>query len=196
MQLADSARTATARELARRECSNLVVRLWEKRTHLPVGAPLSPFADFLEHFVKEKPSQFYPIEVTTEPKTWVQALPTLRGLLEQELSLWRDAALASQPHAAARRAIENLEQELDPDEARILRSISDGSNRMGLLVNAVFGCPLTATPVPNTNKERIRVIRKATSELALQRMKLLDSLFKPSIKVKKRSKRRKGVTRK
>src|ERR1700736_2778144 len=58
MERGERARTASERERARANCTDLIVRLWEKRAQLPAGAPLGPFADFLEHFVKQKSFSF------------------------------------------------------------------------------------------------------------------------------------------
>src|SRR5260370_9569443 len=86
MERAENARTAAGRELAKADCANLILRLWEKRAQLPPGAPLSPFADFLEHFFKEEPFSFPSLaDPRAEPKTWGKAPPEVLALPQDEI---------------------------------------------------------------------------------------------------------------
>jgi hypothetical protein len=176
MEQAEKGRTVGARENAKTACSNLILCLWEKRAHLPYGAPLAPFADFLEHFVQEEQSWFSATQVTQEPKTWSQALPVAKRLLEHELGLWRDAALAAQPHAKARKLIRKLKTDLDPDESRILQSLADAGPRYEQIVTRMFGDSPAKPRPPRTAVERETAFRNAISNAALQRVKLLQSI--------------------
>lgn len=76
--------------------------------------------------------------MTATPKTWPQALRVAKRLLDHELQLWREAALAAQPHGKAKKLIENLNLKLAPDEARILQTIADAGPRYQQLLR-LFG---------------------------------------------------------
>ncbi len=192
MERADKGRTAALREGAKSACSDLILRLWEKRAHLPSGAPLASFADFLQHFVEQEPSWFAAIHVTPERKSWPQSLPVVKHLLEHELTLWREAALAAQPHDKARSLVRKLDTELDPEEARILRSLADAGPRYGRMLAHMFGDSPDKQPLLSTDIEREAAFRKAIANVALQRMTLLESVVKrPRRNVRKRATKRK-----
>jgi hypothetical protein len=176
MACAEKARTAAARESAKAACTDLILRLWDKRSHLPSGAPLAPFADFLENFLEKEPVWFSPTEATAKPKTWPQALRVAKRLLEDELQLWRDAALAAQPHRKARRILRALGDELGEDEARVLNSLAAAHLRYGAFIARMLGNSENKAGSNTTRAEREAAFRTAIAKVALQRARLLTSI--------------------
>jgi hypothetical protein len=177
MHRAETVRKHADREAARRECADLILRLWEKRCHLPAGAPLAPFADFLENFLKESDAWHWQTEIEDKSRTWAQALPELRILLDREMHAWREAALAAQPRGKAREVLRELGDLLEPEEARTLRGLAESTTPAEILRRAMFGDPPGTPPAPRTKAERAKVLRDKIAALTRQRMLLLETVL-------------------
>ena len=191
MHRAETARKTADRESARAACADLILRLWEKRACLPTDAPLASFADFLENFVKEPNAWDWRSEISDKPRTWAEALPELRLLLEREMSLWREAALAAQPHGKAKELLDDLGSQCEPEETRILRSLAGAAKHMEKLRAQMIGDMLGTPPAPRTRAEQEQTFRDAIARLAQQRETLLECIFQPKKrKPQKRLKRR------
>ena len=174
MQRAKTAPKGKRRETAKAECAEAILQLWLNRAHLPAGAPLAPFADFLERFMKE--ADHYPsLEIKHQPKTWTQALPRILSLLDRELLLWRDAALAEQPLDAAQQAVQSVGQELDSEEARVLQLLADARNRAQMALIA-SGQAVDRSGVL-TPAKRNRAFVKAMKKLNQDRAVLLAAVM-------------------
>lgn len=96
MQRAEQAEDEADRESVKQECSELILKIWERRSHLPYGRPLAEVAEFLKKFTTDPPPAYLN---KTEPseRTWVGILPILEALQEREDRVCRDAALADIP---------------------------------------------------------------------------------------------------
>ena len=57
IERAEQATTDADRELARRECADLIIRLWEHRSERSYARPLAHIREFLEKFTLERSSK-------------------------------------------------------------------------------------------------------------------------------------------
>lgn len=66
MESAASAPEGAEGESARRECVDLILRLWERRQRWPLSAPLKNVADQLEELLRPKPRFLHATSQTTD----------------------------------------------------------------------------------------------------------------------------------
>lgn len=94
MDRADRSQTAEEREVAERECTDLIMRLWAQRASRTHARPLAEIAAFLEQLVSlDQPQHFNRRSDETET-TWLGILPRLTYLQRREEEVCKAAALA------------------------------------------------------------------------------------------------------
>ncbi len=55
MERAEQAETEAEQEAAKRECTNVIIKLWEHRTKFPFKPPLADIAKFLKNLISNPP---------------------------------------------------------------------------------------------------------------------------------------------
>jgi predicted Zn-dependent protease with MMP-like domain len=123
MQRAEQAETQADCEIAQKECSELILKIWDRRSTLLDNRPLAEIADFLETFTGDSPTTYH-TKTESDEKTWLSILPILNALQEREDKVCRDAAIADIPRAILEQEHEWLTQDSDaisPEEARTIK---------------------------------------------------------------------------
>jgi chorismate-pyruvate lyase len=58
IERAEHTQAETDKEAAKNECTDLILKLWERRYNWPHGQPLAEIAEFLEKFASESVSPY------------------------------------------------------------------------------------------------------------------------------------------
>ena len=177
MQCAEQAETQAEREFAKQECSELILKIWERRDALPYGRPLAEVAEFLRKFTSSPP-RFYRRITEPEEKTWDSILPILEALQEREDDVCRDAAIADLSAEAIEKEKEWLTEhpeDLSTEESDTIEwlverydRLSGDSYRLDLIPAANFA----SLPA----QERTKLVHKALSTIETERKDLLMSI--------------------
>lgn len=169
MESAASAPEDAAGESMRRECVDLILRLWERRQHWPLSAPLKDAADHLEELLRPKPRFLHAI-----PQVSAQFLDLLRGLEElhhRETQVCLMAWAAGLDLSKTRAYLHDHSEHLDDDERRTSQHLIELQDLMLGSVAQLDGepCPDFATlPKPEQTKivcTRLRAIAKSRTQL-------------------------------
>jgi hypothetical protein len=121
MECAEQAQIEEDKEAARRECTNLIMRLWERRSYWPHGRPLAEVAEFLEKLISAPVSSTYNrMESKSSEHTWIGIFPLLLRLQEREQRLCRDAALADISLEKEREWLAEHGEEISTEERQII----------------------------------------------------------------------------
>lgn len=174
IERAEQATTDADRELARRECADLIIRLWEHRSERSYARPLAHIRGFLEKFTLER-SSYQSRSAQAKEHTWLDVLPHIEQLAERERLIYRDAAIAGVSIEQEREWLEEHKDDLSDDEqqvTKIIIELYDG------LRNEYYR--LDDTPIPNfaglSPKERTTQAIIALDQINRERQSLIDAL--------------------
>jgi hypothetical protein len=120
MEGAEQAETEAEREAAKRECTNVIIRLWEHRAKFPFKPPLADIAKFLKNLTSD-PSPSHWEKPKPPDGTWDSILPHLEKLQEREYRICRNAAIAETSLEEEREWLEEHPQEMSDDECEIIK---------------------------------------------------------------------------
>jgi hypothetical protein len=177
MQQAEQAETQVEKESAKKECSELILRIWERRASLPYGRPLAEVAEFLKKFTSNRP-RFDRQRTEPDAKTWDSILPILEALQVREDNVCRDAAIADLSVEAIEKEREWLTEhpeDLSTEESDTIEwlverydQLSGNNYRLDLIPAANFAS-LSA-------QERTKLVHEALSTIETKRKDLLMSI--------------------
>lgn len=122
----EKARTKAARSAAANECSELIVRLWEKRSAWPQGWPPPSAASVLEKLADLDKSTYWRYEADIEVQdanSWLETFPLIQRVQKAEVEIWREAALAEIDMEDARQWLNEHRKQMEADERRTLEDI-------------------------------------------------------------------------
>lgn len=123
---ADALPDGAEKETAEREAADLIIRLWEKRTHWLYASPLAGIADFLAQLVESDGHRRHS-EQQSEPETdeskWTAILSRVIELNTREMKVCRYAALAEHNLDKEREWLENHRENLSEDEISITETL-------------------------------------------------------------------------
>ncbi len=116
MQNAETGSDA-ARQEAKRECTDLIFRLWEHRAVMLPGRPLGEIIEAFEALTEN--SRSAPRRSKSSSHTWQNTLGELREIHSQELDIWRKAAFSSIAPKAAQKWLRQQAIPLSSEEKRL-----------------------------------------------------------------------------
>jgi hypothetical protein len=177
MQKAEQSEAEAEQEVAKQECSELILKIWERRSHLPYGRPLAEVAEFLKKFTGDPPPAYL---TKTEPseKTWVSILSMLKALQEREDRVCRDAAIADIPKETLEKEHEWLTEhpkDISLEESRTIQWLWERYEQMSkehYSLDEVKAANFANLPA----EERTKLIREALALIEADRKKLLMSI--------------------
>lgn len=132
MDRAENAPSGEERETARSECSDLILKLWEKRMEWPHGGPLKWVLPALRKLTIEPPTAY--AWGRNEPEfdgSWSGLLPHIKQLQARESRVCLFACFADIPKEAtdnARQWLGEMAQELSEEERDTLQMLVDWSD--------------------------------------------------------------------
>jgi hypothetical protein len=174
IERAEHTSTDEERDLARRECSDLIIRLWERRTQWPYGRPLGEVAEFLENLINE-PSRYNQTPQESDKHTWVGSLLRLLSLLEREEAVCRNAAIAELNLEKEREWLSQHSEDLSAEEVKIIERLLDLRKRLDEAYH-----PLDNTHIPNFTslpaEERTRHVIEALNSINAKRQVILSAI--------------------
>lgn len=178
MDRAERARAGAEREAARRECSDLIIRLWERRSHWPYGRPLGEVAGLLKNLISDGTnyeSRYEDSEVKIDPQSWLGILPRLRQLQYREEEMCRKAAIADFDFEADHKWLSQHGQDLSEEEREIMEYLIRERERMD---GQYF--ELDKTRAPNFASlfpaKRAQLVHEALKKIEEERQKLIASV--------------------
>lgn len=120
MERAEQAETEAEREAAKRECTDVIIRLWEHRAKFPFKPPLADIAKFLKNLTSD-PSPSHWEKPEPPDGTWNSILPHLEKLQEREYRICHNMAVAETSLEEEREWLEEHPQEMSDDECEIIK---------------------------------------------------------------------------
>jgi len=170
MEHADSAPDGTAGETDRRECVDLILRLWDRRQTWPLSAPLKDVADRLDELLAPKPRFFHASTKTSDP--FRDLLHGLEELHHKEIQVCLAAWVAGLNLSKDREYLQNHLEHLDEHEHQIIQRLVEIQDLM-LSPEAHLGgeiCPNFATL---SKAEQGKIVRARLRAVAKSRTLLL-----------------------
>jgi hypothetical protein len=177
MQKAEQAETLAEQESAKQECSELILRIWQRRAVLPYGRPLAEVAEFLRKFTSSPP-RFDRQRTELEEQTWNSILSILETLQIREDNVCRDAAIADLSVDTIEKEREWLKEhpeDLSPEESDTIELLEKWYDRLS-------GDSYSLDRIPAANfaslpaQERTKLVHEALSKIETERKDLLMSI--------------------
>ena len=169
MECAASAPAGAEREADRRECVDLILRLWERRHAWPLSAPLKGIAERLDELLAPMPRFLYSTMRTSNP--YLDLLHGLNELHHKETHICLAAWIVSLNLSKDREFLQNHSEHLDEDERRVIQRLVKIQDLM-LRPEAHLGdepCPNFATfskaQQGKIVRGRLRAIGKSRTQL-------------------------------
>lgn len=160
------------REEARRECTDLILRVWSRRSGWPYGQPLAKLASALEKLAAE-PHPYNRRPPKPEEQSWTGVFPFLDDIHQREQQVHRDAALAEHSPAEPKLWLEEHEDDMAEEEADTLSSLVQMIERTR---NEHFY--LGDKPAPHfgalSEEERTKLTLEALNEIDNERQRLRE----------------------
>lgn len=169
MECAASAPAGATGETDRRECVDLILRLWERRQAWPLSAPLKDVADRLDELLAPSPYFFH--ATTKTSNSFLDLLHGLEKLHHRETQICLAAWVAGLNLSKDREFLLGYSEHLDDDELRITQRLVEIQDFM-LSPEAHLGgepCPNFATlskvDQGKIVRTRLRAIAKSRTQL-------------------------------
>lgn len=121
IEKAESAPDGEAGEVARRECMELILKLWERRHSWPLSAPLKDIAGRLDELLNPKPKFFFRSETISDPI--LDLMHNLEDLHAKEMHICMMSYIASLNLEKDREYLKDHVEHLDDDERNIIRRL-------------------------------------------------------------------------
>lgn len=170
MECADSAPEGTTGDADRRECVDLILRLWEHRQTWPLSAPLKDVADRLDELFAPKPRFFHATTKTSNP--FLDLLHGLEKLHHQETQICLAAWIAGLNLSKDREFLHNHSEHLDDDELRITQRLVEIQDFM-LSPEAHLGNEPCLNFATLSKVEQGKIVRARLRAIAKSRTQLL-----------------------
>lgn len=165
MEKAESAPEGEERERARRECIELILKLWERRHSWPLSAPLKDIAGRLEELLHPRPKFFRRTDRESDP--FLDLLRDLEQLHVNETELCITAWLGSLDLQKDRDYLNNHSDHLENEERELIQrliSLQDlmaaPDTKLGELLVTNFG-KLPLLEQKNLVLKRLQLISEA-----------------------------------
>ncbi len=171
-------------EEARRECADLILRVWSRRSGWPYGQPLAKIASTVKDLAAER-SRYSRRLQDPEERSWAGVFPLLEEIHRSEQWIYRDAALASIPLEDLQEAKSWLEEhgeDMPEEEAGTLERVVEMAEETR---TEYFSLGNTPAPRFGTlpDEERTQLVNKALDELDVERLRLRE-LASPEVESK------------
>lgn len=129
MELAENAATLQERKAAQHDCTELILRLWEKRMDWPDGGPLKLVLPALRKLMPEpKPSYSLAWDKPSFDGSWAELLPQIKSLQAREMQVCLFAAIADIPKEASENAqswLDEQKEALSEEERATLEILAE-----------------------------------------------------------------------
>lgn len=175
MRESGKARTKEARAAAANRCSELILRLWEKRSAWPQGWPPPSAASVLEKLADLDTSHRWQYERGGEDqdaRSWLETFPLIQELQSSEITIWRQAALAEIDVEDARQWLTKHGKQMEEEEREkledIVRMADSSRERVERLASVREKKKVTkesdfAARLRELSSERARLVERAMS---------------------------------
>lgn len=197
MDRAEQAEADADRQEARRECADLIMRLWERRSHWPYGQPLAGVAGFLRNLTTSETSYGQMSEQSEAPvdrRSWIGILPRLMRLHEREEQVCRDAALAEINLEEERAWLAEHPEELSDKEREIIERLHKLRERLDspyYKLDDAYVKNFTSL----TSEERTDLVLETLKKIGMERQKLLSLIPRPTNRRSTRNRKTQGTDR-
>jgi hypothetical protein len=177
MNAADTASSPQDRETAAAQCTDLILRLWEHRSHWPAGWPPDTAADVAEALRNRSyPFEIIPIPADGDSLTWLTTLRFAEDSLKQETALWTLAALADEDAAAIKSWLGQEGTQLEENEAEILGTIAESAAKAPELLARHLTTSRTANQETTSPAARATAVAARLRSLAATRLRVAEQV--------------------
>lgn len=171
MEQAEGVNTEAEKEGAKRECTDLILRVWERRKYWMRGQPLGDLTAFLKFIAPEPYSYSREENAPTEP-SWINVLPRLRTLNDREDQIVFDAAIADLDLEQDRKWLAEHSDELSDEERQTITLLISEQERL-----QSSSYKLGDQDAPNfaalPREERLRLVSTALGKINSERQNIL-----------------------
>ena len=171
---ADQTQDEQEREAAKRECADLILRLWAHRADRPHGSPLAEIAAFLQAFTNAAPAG-HQVPPSVSEGTWINAFHKIVQLEGREKEICRAAAIAELSLDNEREWLTEHRDELSEDEQSTIENLIRLQDRT---CGEYFQLDDKRIPrfgtLPST--ERTRMALELLQQLSAERLRLLKEM--------------------
>lgn len=180
MERAEQADNNEAREESRRECADLILRVWSHRSGWPYGQPLNGMASILKGLAAV-PSPYGRRPRDPEEHSWAGVIPLLDKLLREEQQFYRDAALANVPKEEPKAWLEEHREDMAEEEVDTLESVLLMIERTRAEYSRLAGGMSLSDFGNLSEEERKKHILEALGELDAERIRLREMSSAPEV---------------
>jgi hypothetical protein len=180
MEKSEQADDEGAREESRRECSDLILRVWSRRSSWPYGQPLAHVASVLKGLAAE-PNPYGRRRREPEERSWPGVIPSLDELLEDEQRLYRDAAVAGVPKEESEAWLEDHKEEMSEEEIDSLESLLKLIERRRAEFSSLAGGISLSDFGALPEEERNKHLLEALGKLDTERFRLREMATSPEV---------------
>jgi hypothetical protein len=179
MERAEHSETDEEKETAKRECSDLITKVWERRKYWPLGQPLADLSRFLNSISPDPYTARYRDNVERE-LDWVEALPRIRDLHDREDKIVFDAAVADLNLDRDREWLKEHPDELSEEERQTVTWLIHRQEEMRSKYYKIDDqeTPNFAEMPP---AERARLVLSALEKMNSERQEIFQSVKKGNI---------------
>jgi hypothetical protein len=169
---ANKARRNAERETLKEKATNLILRLWERRSSWPQGWPPKTVALVLERLENNKHVFGGYKERTGSP--WLDSLWKLDMIQSREHALWLDAALADFDVEQERKTLEKHGLDLKEEEKNTLEQFLDRHERASAAILNMLDDDKDAAASPLI---RAQAVATYLQDISKERLKLLEEIL-------------------
>ncbi|MDX5895209.1 hypothetical protein [Rubrobacter radiotolerans] len=176
MEKSEQAEDEGVREESRRECSDLILRIWSRRSGWPYGQPLAKIASALKDLAAER-SRYIMRPKEPKERSWSGVLPLLEEIHRSEQWIYRDAALASIPPEdldEAKSWLEEHGEDMPEEESGTLGRVVEMAERTRSEFFRLGNTSTTPHFGTLAEEERTRLVKEALEELDAERLRLRE----------------------
>jgi hypothetical protein len=177
------------REQIKRECTDLILRVWEHRSHWPKGWPPPAAAELLQALDDSHPAT----RRRRIPKmtSWLDGLSKLRKLHDREDSVWRKASIASLDIQQELMWLTNDPDSLSEDQKNTLQTLSSMYENLNTPYTS-----LDQTTTPNfaslPDSERTKLTIKVLQKIDDEKSAILKAIIQTTQPATKRNPKKKN----
>lgn len=180
MERAEQADDKETKEKSRRECTDLILRVWSRRSGWPYGQPLSRMASILKGLAAA-PSPYGRRSRDPEEHSWAGVIPLLDELLREEQQLYRDVALANVPKEEPKAWLEEHREDMAEEEVDTLESVLLMIKRTRAEYSRLAGGMSLSDFGKLPEEERKEHMLEALGELDAERARLREMVSSPEV---------------
>ena len=166
-------------ETTKQECTDLILKVWEKHNSWSKGQPLGQIITSLQELTEEKSFRFYEDSIPSSI-TWLQLLDYLKILQEEESCVCLEAYITTLNLDKEQKWLNNFPEELTTDEGSIIAKLLDRRKSMNK-EDYTLGSKKVSKFGLLSYEKRTKLVIDHLQEIADKRQKLFAAVAKTTL---------------